>query len=259
MIKRRPKLPQADRLQMYFGEPYVIDLPEVPGSFTIIQPTIGDLVRFGEKNFFPTLGIFTTNTTQYRAMLWEQKIDWNEISDFELFCLLYKGINPDAAKMLFGDNIDFSRFEIKTLPTTDGPQLVLYDAEDNIGINDTVYYMISDYLRDLFNMHPEDEYTEDKILKKWWVEKDQREENRKKDKEESSASIQSLISACVNHPGFKYNLQELKNVGVAQFYDSVRRLQLYESATAVMKGMYSGMVDSKKIPPESYNWMGDIK
>jgi len=59
----------------------------------------------------------------------------------------------------------------------------------------------------------------------------------------------------VNHPGFKYKLQELREVGVCEFYDSVQRLQIYESATAVMKGMFSGMVDSSKIKPDQYNWM----
>jgi hypothetical protein len=59
----------------------------------------------------------------------------------------------------------------------------------------------------------------------------------------------------VNHPGFKYKLQELREVGVCEFYDSVQRLQIYESATAVMKGMFSGFVDSKNIKPDQYNWM----
>ena len=77
-------------------------------------------------------------------------------------------------------------------------------------------------------------------------------------KDEDQASILALISSCVNHPGFKYNLQQLKEVGVAQFYDSVKRLQVYENATACLKGMYSGFVDGKKIHAEDYNFMKEI-
>jgi len=40
--------------------------------------------------------------------------------------------------------------------------------------------------------------------------------------------------------------------------DSVQRLQVYESSTAVMKGMYSGFVDGSKIKPENYNWMRSL-
>ena len=71
--------------------------------------------------------------------------------------------------------------------------------------------------------------------------------------------MKSIISAMVNHPGFKYKLKELKEVGVAEFYDSARRLPVYEQSTALLKGMFSGFVDGSKIKPEEYNFMRDIK
>ena len=95
-------------------------------------------------------------------------------------------------------------------------------------------------------------------MKELYIRKDRSEFNRKKDKDSSANSIQSLISSCVNHPGFKYKLSELKELGVAEFYDSVKRLQIYESSTALMKGMYSGFVDSSKINSDDYNFMKEI-
>jgi hypothetical protein len=77
-------------------------------------------------------------------------------------------------------------------------------------------------------------------------------------KDKSDTSIQSIISSLVNHPGFKYKLKELKEVGVAEFYDSVKRLQVYEQTTSLLKGMYSGFIDSKNIKPQDYNFMRDI-
>ena len=62
----------------------------------------------------------------------------------------------------------------------------------------------------------------------------------------------------VNHPGFKYKLQELKDVNIIQFMDSVQRLQLYENTTALLKGIYSGMVDSSKIKQKDLNWLKDL-
>ena len=66
------------------------------------------------------------------------------------------------------------------------------------------------------------------------------------------------VALCVNHPGFKYKTSELKQVHVYEFYDSVQRLQIYEHSTAVLKGMFSGFVDSKKIPADAYNFMKDV-
>jgi len=40
--------------------------------------------------------------------------------------------------------------------------------------------------------------------------------------------------------------------------DSVQRLQVYEASTALLKGMYSGMVDSSKVKAEDYNWMKSL-
>ena len=100
-------------------------------------------------------------------------------------------------------------------------------------------------------------------MKQWYINKDKRAIEREKEKEqkgekEMTSSIQPLISSCVNHPGFKYKLHELKEVGVCEFYDSVNRLQIYESSTALMKGMYSGFIDGSKIKPEDYNFMREI-
>jgi hypothetical protein len=82
--------------------------------------------------------------------------------------------------------------------------------------------------------------------------------NKEKSKKKDGNSIQPLISACVNHPGFKYKLREMKELGIYEFFDSVKRLQIYENSTAIMKGMYSGFVDGSHIKPEDYNFMKEI-
>ena len=41
--------------------------------------------------------------------------------------------------------------------------------------------------------------------------------------------------------------------------DNVKRLQTYESVMALMSGMYSGMIDTKKLDlKEELNWMRDL-
>ena len=138
-MPRNPKI-EFDLLQMYFGEPYVIDLPDALGKVTVYSPTIGDIIEIGEKNFYKTLNIFICNTTQYRVVLWDLGIDWNTYSDFELFINLLPEADPTASKLLFGD-LDFSKFvpiwRKKTID--DDPELVLWDEEDEVEINYNVY------------------------------------------------------------------------------------------------------------------------
>lgn len=59
-------------------------------------------------------------------------------------------------------------------------------------------------------------------------------------------------------PGFKYKKNELKEVGIVEFMDSVQRISTIVSATALLQGSYSGMVDTSKIPKEQFNWLRDL-
>ena len=254
---------------MYFGEPYTIDLDNVPGKVVVYSPTIGDIIEMGEKKFYQTLNIFIANTTTYRFVLWDMGIDWNEYGDFDLFIMLSSQIDPDVSKLLFGD-LDFKKFVplmVTKQPTEEDPEPkpypILWDDKDEIEINYDVYNHFAQYIRTMFNIFPEEKITSDNTLKSWYIKKDRREFERRKQKMEkgdieSSSSIQALISSCINHPGFKYSLKDLKHVGVAEFYDSVKRLQVYEQSTALMKGMYSGFVDGSKLKATDYNFMREI-
>jgi hypothetical protein len=255
-MSRYPKL-DFDRLQMFFREPFVIDLEDAKGTLTVYQPTIGDIVRIGEKKFYSTLNSIIGNTTQFRMMLWSVGFDWNEVTDFQLFIMLMKQLDADVLKLFFGD-LDLLLFAPCEKQNPDGTKaLVLYDEISETEISEDVYQYFHQYYQTVFNMHPEEVITKDKMLKKWYIDKDIREAKRSEEKktDEKESILQPLISSYINHPGTKHSLQELKEVGVYEFFDSIKRLQIYESATALMKGMYSGMVDGKKIKPEEYNFM----
>lgn len=263
MARTRNTIIEYDELQMYFGKPYVIDVENTVGTITVYTPTIGDIMEIGDSKFYSTLNIFTTNTTQNRLMLWNSGIDWNEITDFDLFILMYQSIDSDVSKLLFGD-LDWSNFKPYS-KQTDGkePYSVLWDEENQIEINEIVYQHFCQYLRTVFNIFPEEKLTTQKMMKEWFIAKDKRQlkidaEKKERGMKKNGSVLKALISSCVNHPGFKYNLEQLKDVNVCQFYDSVKRLQLYEQATACLKGMYSGFVDGSKIPAESYNFMKEI-
>ena len=258
MPKNRNPIYQFDKLKMYFGKPYVIDCADAEGTITVYQPTIGDIVNFGEAEFYTMLHVFIANTTSYRLPLWEIGLDWNILSDFDLFTLLYQQTNPEAVKLIFGD-LDFAKFDLyKRGDNT----MLLKHSETGVEITEDVYLHFSQYLQNVFNIHPEEKMTDDPVLKQWYINKDKgaiKNQQMKKEKgDDTSSSLLSVISSCVNHPGFKYNIEELTNVGVCQFFDSVSRLQVYESSTALLKGMYSGFIDTKGINSDAYNFMKEI-
>lgn len=255
-----------DHLKMYFGEEF-----DVGNGMHILCPTIGDILTLPESDitFYQTLYIWIANPTTYRLMLWDAGVDWNKISDYELFLMLYKTSNPTVTKMLFGDGIDLGEFEIlsKTYTETndDGDDIektdyTLYSRQSEIEISKEHYSTISSYLKAAFNIYPKVEKAKGRATKEAIIEEERMnfEAKKKKGEDRPTSSLLPLVSACVNHPGFKYNLEELKNVNFVQFMDSVQRLQIIENTRAMLAGAMSGFADTSKVPKDEFNFMREI-
>ena len=247
---------EIDALKLYFGEPFVIE-NDTYNDIIINQPTIGDIIKSGEKKIYSTINIFIANPTMYRMQLWDLGIDWNKMSDFSLFCMLVLSIDSKSTKLLFGD-LNFQLFQLQQTQTEDGePFFYLLNKEQNVQIDEAAYLQMASYLRAMFNTYPKVEKARGKSTKEWMIEEDRMSfEQHKNDVYKST--LLPLISTCLNHPGFKYKKNELREVGIVEFMDSVQRLQVYESSTALLKGIYSGFVDASKIDKNELNFMREI-
>lgn len=237
---------------MYFGEDY-----KIADGIVISQPTIGDIMTFGEERFNQVLNPFIVNPTSLRVVLWQQGKDWTEISDYELFYQLILQLQPtpNETSMLFGD-LDFSKFNLyKRQDEIDGvivEDIVLVNPEQKVLIDEEIYSHISCYLRTMFNIFPKVEKAKGRTTKEWMIEEDIL---NSKSQPVQGSNLLSMISFCLNHPGFKYKKSELKDLGIVEFYDSVQRLLIYESTTSLMKGVYSGFVDTSKIDKKEFDFM----
>lgn len=258
-----------DELKMYFGEDYW-----VTDKICIKVPSVGDILDFGDTNFYSMLKLFCSNPTSMRLQLWKLGKDWNTISDFELFAqVLCKNFTPKDTYLLFGD-LNFSWFEYVFDTKKECHVLVYVERDDNgnplpikyedaIIIDEIVYKKIIKYLCVMFDLHFKVEHAKNKATKEAMIWEDEMNLNAEKNKNHKSDYTKSfllpLISAMINHPGFKYKTNELKEIGIVQFMDSVKRLQTYESVTALMKGMYSGFMDTSKIDiQKDLNWLKDL-
>lgn len=253
-----------DELKMYFGEDYW-----VTNKIKISQPTIGDILNYGDIKFYSMINTLCANTTTFRLDLWKKGIDWNKISDFSLFSSIIKGYTPENTSLIFGD-LNLSWFEtipnsnvLVYIPRDEVGQVIPFDYEDPIIIDEFVYTRMVKYIRIMFNINPKVEFAKNKATKEaiiWEDEMNLKEDEKKKNnKGYTSSFLLPLVSSMVNHPGFKYKLEELKDIGIVQFMDSVKRLQLYESTTALMSGVYSGMMDTSKMNlSKDLNWLKDL-
>ena len=267
---------KVNALRLYFGDPYPIT-----EDITIYQPSLYEIMDYGESEFFSMLFIFIGNTTYRKLFLWENGIDWNKTSDYELFMNLVRMLPVDMTKVLFGD-IDFTGFNLyeredpNPEPMPEGGLKgvaknkygfrlferthTFINEDQGIEIDAEAYHDIVKVLRAMFHTYPKTEYTASKITKELLI-KEEQDKIKKAQREQGDtedSTLLPLISFCVNHPGFKYKTSELKEIKINEFMDSVQRLQVYESTHALLGGMYSGFVDTSKIPNSQFDFMRPI-
>lgn len=241
-----------DKLKMYFAEDFSHK------GIIIKQPTIGDILEIGEESFYQALSPFLYNSTSIRVFLWDNGIDWNKVKDIEVFAYLIGSIqNKKPLEKMF--NISFDDFRLLKIQNEENDKdfkFVLCSESQKVLIHEEDYMIIAEYLRELFNRHPKVEKAKGKTAKVWMIQEEKMNAQQRETKE--NHSLLPLVSSCVNHPGFKYKLQELREMGIYQFMDSVSRIYKYEKGTAALKGIYSGFCSAKDIGGDTLDFMGDL-
>lgn len=280
---KKKDLYHFNKLRLYRGRPYTIPIPDLykdtfTRPITIYTPKVKDIIDFDEYDgdtafYSQLLNPFIAHTTQYRLILWKNGKDQNNIPDFELFCSLIRTLDGLDTSVLFGD-LNFNLFKPYRFPLSEEdikaneehkddkkqipirPKMLLLNEEQKVAIDEKVYDTMAEYLRTMFNIFPKVEKATGLATKKSIIQEDEFNQQMNKDKE--SSFLQPLISACVNHPGFKYKTSELDEVNIVEFMDSVKRLQIYESTVSLSRGMYSGFCDVSKVDKNLFNFMRDI-
>lgn len=241
---------QYDELKMYFGEDYVIN-----DKIKISQPTIGQIVEFGEREYYSMVHTLTCIPSDMPSQLDDVGINYMEIEDFELFIMLTRNITKEQTYLLFGD-LDFSKFQ--PCINYENNEKCLYDQENDITIDKLIYFRIVSYLRKLHAIKPKVRHAANETTRRIIIQLDKQKLNQTK-KEEYKSQLKELISGMMRYPGFKYKKNELKECGLYEFMDTVQGAQIYVSTTSLLSGMYSGMIDTSKINKKEFNWMRGLE
>ena len=240
---------EIDELQVYFGEDFVIN-----PFMKIRQPTIDEILKLGELTYYSMVNALTAVPSDYIAQLHKIHIDWNEMLDFELFCMLAPAMPVENSRLLFGD-LDFTQFVV--VPTGEH-QCYLHHKVLGFDIDEVVYMAIKNYLCHVHGLKPRrNKKAGNANTKKIMIEDAQDELKKAKTKKQKSV-LRPIISTLVNFEGFKYNLEEVRAMKLGAFYDSAKRIPVIQSSKALLQGCYSGNIDTKKLNKTELNYMRDL-
>lgn len=237
----------VDQLQLYFGDDYIIN-----DKIKIKQPTIGEIVDFGEAQYFSVVHTLTAIPSDMKSQLWDIGLDWTEIEDFELFIMLAPTLPVEKTRLLFGD-LDFTK--LKPYKNRENGDILLADLDADIRIDKLIYLRIVNYLRKVHNITPKVERAANKTTKQILIDEDRMKINANKEKPFKSYLL-PLISSVKVRMGYTKNY--VRNEGFVEFFDDVSRLQIIHNADHLLAGCYAGTIDMKKINKKELNWMQEI-
>ena len=233
---------------MYFGDDFYIN-----DKIAIHQPTIGEIKDYGEQAYFSMAHTICTIPSDMKSQLWDMKIDWMEITDFQLFILLCKTLSPERTGILFGD-LDFTELKLYPHPQNEN-MVVLANKETGVVIDEYIYMKMVEYIRRMHGFTKKVERAKNKMTKKVLIQED-RDRIAKNSNKEFESYLLPLVSSVQARLG--YTKEYIRNMGLCEFMDQVSRLQIIVSSDALLHGMYGGFIDTKKINKKELNWMREI-
>lgn len=242
---------RMDDLQLFRGGDFTVN-----DKLTIRHPTLGEICDYGEEGYWDMVTRLCGTASDFKVFLNDKlHLDFTTVSDFEMFKLVCGAYSKDQVSILFGDCIDFSEMYLQKRPEID--EVVLVDVSTGLVIDESIYYLMVDYLRRIHMIERHFENPGTEYTKKWMIDKARKMQMRQQDKKFESAMV-PMISSLVNCEHFKYKHSEVWDLPIYTFMDSVRRIQKIKNCDHLIQGIYSGNVDSKQISSDSLNWLGAL-
>lgn len=216
----------------------------------VVIPTVGQVLD-NEDEYYSMVTAFTAMPIDLMVQLDDMKIDFEQITDYDLFIILFNGLRLQNVGLILKD-IDFSKFILDI--DEEKQELFLIDEENDIKIDRSVYLQISAVLRKIHNIKknirkPGNKDARDYMLKRA-REKMKRAKNRK-----TESQTESLIVALVNAPEFKYDYQSVRDLTIYQFNKSLYQIVNRVDYNNRMVGIYTGNINPKDMSQDDLNWL----
>ena len=271
----------VDDLKIYRGS----DIP-ITDKIIVMQPTIDQIIEFGEKKYFQSVYTLTGVGADFKWQLWDGfNVDYTTVDDYELFKLfivkvlssrkhLHKKLmenkdkykeqlenisEEELAEMLVNPvslilNIDFADFE--EYNSDKNHETILYDKKNEITIDRFVYTKIIDAVRKIHGLKRNNQLPANERTKMDLIE-DARDEAMMASQKEYKSVLKPLISALVVKTG-QLGSESIWNTKINMFFDAIKRINKIQDAELLLQGAYSGFASLKGVDKSRLEWAGDI-
>ena len=216
----------------------------------VVIPTVGDVIE-NEDNYYTLVSTITAYPVDMMVQLDDAGIDFSTIDAWELFILMFRGIQAQDTSLVFG-NLDLSKFKLAF--NEQNGEAVLLDTENEITIDRLIHEQIANALRRIHHLKPDMRKPANEEAKKFMIERARAKLKRRRNRVEDS-QLETLIIAMVNTEQYKYDFETTKSLTIYQFNESVRQIINKVDYEHRMQGVYAGTIDAKDLSQDDLNWI----
>ena len=115
------------------------DSVRINDAISVRIPLVGDVWE-NEDDYFAAVSSIISTPYDMMVQLDDNGIDFSKLDKFELFCMLFGGLQKMDTRLIFGE-LDLTKFSLAK--NTKSNELVLYDSGHGIAIDRAVHEQIS--------------------------------------------------------------------------------------------------------------------
>lgn len=219
-------------------------------SIKIMIPTVGEIID-NEDNYYNLITVLTAMPIDMLVQLDDAGIDFTEINDYELFLIMFAGMQTMDTHLIFGD-LDLTKFELSV--NTQNGNIVLRDKANDITIDRAIHDKIASVLRRIHHLEKNRRKPANKEAKEYMLERARTKMRRNRNRKQNS-QLESLIVAMVNAEQYKYGFEGTRELSIYQFNECVQQIIKKVDYEHVMSGVYAGTIDAKKLGQDTLNWL----
>ena len=223
---------------------------KVNDDISIVIPTVREVLE-QEEEYYGLVSLITATPYDMMVQLDDLGIDFREISDYELFLLSFEAIKSADTHLVFGD-LDTTGFE--RMVNTHNGTLALTNKKTGLVIDMAIHYQICEALRAIHHLKKNIKHAGNVEAKDYLLERARKKLKRRRKKAEAS-QLESLIIALVNTEQFPYKFDEVLDLTIYQFNESVLQVVKKIDFDNRMHGIYAGTISAKNMSQDSLYWM----
>lgn len=227
------------------------------GNIILHHPTVEEIIEFGEEKYLRLVSLITMRAYDERVALDEAKLNYQEVSDFDIFIRNIYSIPIEMSSIVFGD-LPLNQFKLKINEEFKEAVLTLNYNSIDYTIDKTVYTYIVTFFRRINFVSNKIKYDmADEMGRKFLIERTKvkaeftKKANNKKKKDIHFESILLNISSFVVAKGI-YSDKEIQKVKIGTLYEIFHRLVCIDDKNDFSAMMRTGFMKKEDISKGNY-------